>query len=931
MHRISISVLNVVGLIFLMSSSNAFGQCDRKTDSLELVKIYNSTVGYNWSSPWPLYKPINQWQGVHLNIDGCVDSLELIVQNLGGPLPDLSFPELKYFEVTHNEHEGPVPQLECPKLKYLELELCSLVGKIPDYQNLKELEFLSLLDNHIEGPIPDFNMPKLEHLLLGRNNIASSIPPFSKLSKLKYLNLNINQFSGELPHFSLPELEVLFLGGNELTGGLINLEGLPNLRKLYAGGNYFSGEIPDFKNLDSLEILDLADNCLTGNMPALAGLKKLTFINVSGNQLSGSIPNFNLPEITALEMNNNYFSGQLPHFSFLKKVSNLDVSTNLLSGSIPSFDENKALMFLDLSNNILSGEIPVLDLPSLNFLYLNGNRFSDSLPNLNSLPVLSRLRIQDNQFTFTDLYKAKKINKFLYSPQLSFYHDTTFYWKKNELGIIDLNIDSSIDSNQYQWIKNDIPWSVPPGNSKHSNMLIFQNLNHDDYGRYYSIVTNPEFPDANLMSKEISVRVCDVEQDSLQLVKLYQATSGDSWFNRLNWLQSGTSISDWYGVTTDKFGCVRSLQLNGNNLTGNLPDLEMNTLDSLDVSSNNLQGNLAHFNIDFIKLLNLRSNYLTGNLPVEIKNWKELEHLDLGDNQFTGELPEYIGNLHDLKTLRLDHNSFFGKIPGSISNLEHLRIGQVNLSFNQFDTLNQSMVLFCPLGVKILENTPVDNQFIQICSARCNGLDWEDMLKASWLKDTLAALLCANPDHIVRRFRSNAGFVEFTGLKLVYTKTSYYDVSKNTYRNIETNFYDCAGNLIEQTVEEGNSYNSRFGNLSDEMYRQLNYDEEWFCCNSIPIPTDNEETVPEKNKTVHSVTQLNCFPNPVGDYLKCSVDALVTQIKLINLQGRIFAELDRDRIQDNQVVVDFQQVPSGIYFIVINSSSDRNCFKVIKP
>ena len=140
MHRISISVLNVVGLIFLMSSSNAFGQCDRKTDSLELVKIYNSTVGYNWSSPWPLYKPINQWQGVHLNIDGCVDSLELIVQNLGGPLPDLSFPELKYFEVTHNEHEGPVPQLECPKLKYLELELCSLVGKIPDYQNLKELE-----------------------------------------------------------------------------------------------------------------------------------------------------------------------------------------------------------------------------------------------------------------------------------------------------------------------------------------------------------------------------------------------------------------------------------------------------------------------------------------------------------------------------------------------------------------------------------------------------------------------------------------------------------------------------------------------------------------------------------------------------------------------------------------------------------------------
>ena len=34
------------------------------------------------------------------------------------------------------------------------------------------------------------------------------------------------------------------------------------------------------------------------------------------------------------------------------------------------------------------------------------------------------------------------------------------------------------------------------------------------------------------MSK-ISVRVCDVEQDSLQLVKLYQAHQGDSWFQQI--------------------------------------------------------------------------------------------------------------------------------------------------------------------------------------------------------------------------------------------------------------------------------------------------------------------------------------------------------------------------------------------------------------
>ena len=75
--------------------------------------------------------------GVHLNINGCVDSLELILQKFGRSIARFEFSGIEVFEVADNEHQGPVPQLECPKLKYLELGFCSLVGKDTGLSNLK--------------------------------------------------------------------------------------------------------------------------------------------------------------------------------------------------------------------------------------------------------------------------------------------------------------------------------------------------------------------------------------------------------------------------------------------------------------------------------------------------------------------------------------------------------------------------------------------------------------------------------------------------------------------------------------------------------------------------------------------------------------------------------------------------------------------------
>ena len=62
----------------------------------------------------------------------------------------------------------------------------------------------------------------------------------------------------------------------------------------------------------------------------------------------------------------------------------------------------------------------------------------------------------------------------------------------------------------------------------------------------------------------------DVSTDRDARIALYQATDGDSWVNRLNWL-SDAPLGTWFGVTTDDSGRVIELDLSFNQLTGTIP------------------------------------------------------------------------------------------------------------------------------------------------------------------------------------------------------------------------------------------------------------------------------------------------------------------------------------------------------------------------
>jgi len=197
-------------------------------------------------------------------------------------------------------------------------------------------------------------------------------------------------------------------------------------------------------------------------------------------------------------------------------------------------------------------------------------------------------------------------------------------------------------------------------------------------------------------------------QDSLRLVNLYNATSGQDWVNNTNWL-STLPISEWYGIAV-KDSSVIAIELSRNHLSGQLPnDMgQFTKLEILNLSDNNISGelpdslkylisiknlNLSHnqligdLNNTFGKLnklvsLDISYNNISGNIPKEIGKLIHLETLNLSNNSLQNKIPIETFRLQNLKALNLQSNSLTGSIPRQIGNLKNLQI--LDLSRNKF-------------------------------------------------------------------------------------------------------------------------------------------------------------------------------------------------------------------------------------------------------
>jgi len=236
------------------------------------------------------------------------------------------------------------------------------------------------------------------------------------------------------------------------------------------------------------------------------------------------------------------------------------------------------------------------------------------------------------------------------------------------------------------------------------------------------------------------------EQDSLALIKFYEATGGNNWERSTNWLSS-EPISEWIGVTVVE-DRVQKLSFYANNLEGTLP-VEIGNLSALTdliiIGDPLLTGNLPDEigNLTELSRLILHGDGFSGNIPTSIGNLTKLTELTLSDNQFSGSIPEEIGNLSILEELLLGQNELSGTIPATLGNLSML--SRLELSENDFSgALFPEMINLTALERIYLS----DNEFtslidfsgftnLRYLGVEYNMLDFEDLELANINQDNV--------------------------------------------------------------------------------------------------------------------------------------------------------------------------------------------------
>eukprot|EP00250_Pteridium_aquilinum_P013152 c21161_g2_i1 orf=70-2631(+) len=158
-------------------------------------------------------------------------------------------------------------------------------------------------------------------------------------------------------------------------------------------------------NFSRLKVLQLSSLGIWGPLPSKLGrLSYLETLNMSSNFLWGVLPNrlMSLQSLQIVALDDNMLNGSLPQkWSSLPQLSTLSLSSNKIQGQLPAslFSQLPSLKNLVLDRNLLSGHLPgsLSNASTLQALSLSGNAISGNLPDLQGLPNLLALNMQDNQ------------------------------------------------------------------------------------------------------------------------------------------------------------------------------------------------------------------------------------------------------------------------------------------------------------------------------------------------------------------------------------------------------------------------------------------------------------------------------------------------------------------------------------------------------
>ncbi|KAL1111294.1 hypothetical protein V6Z11_D02G049300 [Gossypium hirsutum] len=554
---------------------------------------------------------------------------------------------------------------------------------------------------------------------LSYKNLSGSFHSIFDLHRLQHLNLAGNNFNTTVfkPNFktfikNLKFLTELYLDSVDIstqsvkwceTTSLV----LSNLRvhisflsKLILDGNAISYLPPNFLvNSSRLVSLSLSACNLNGQFPTgILLLPKIQSIDISSNdQLMGQLPEFPVNNaLLSLSLHDTNFSGKLPHsIGNLKFLTNLELYYCNFFGPIPSSIANLShLVNFDLRLIPKS----ILQLPSLERLYIEGNSFStmklDMFVQLNNLRTLwlnniSLLIESDNRsLTFPQL-ESLRVSAF---PE--------FIKTQDKLVVLDLS-------------NNHIHGVVPNCDANFSfpmlRRLLLGSCNISAFPEFLKSQENLEYLDLsnNKISGAIpnwvwkkSLRYLFLDNNHLssldQLLSNQSSTSSQTSLLRpiCNssqlefFIASHNNLSGQIPNCLGKMNALSLLDLQGNNFSGMVPKFSKATqlrslakcthLMVLDVGSNMINDTFPFWleKLTYLMVLILRENRFYG----QIKHFKHksvfptLDVLDIASNQFSGELSIDFLQPTRLRSLKIGGNKLEGKLSRSLANCTALEV-----------------------------------------------------------------------------------------------------------------------------------------------------------------------------------------------------------------------------------------------------------------
>ncbi|KAJ7950782.1 Leucine-rich repeat receptor protein kinase [Quillaja saponaria] len=432
--------------------------------------------------------------------------------------------------------------------------------------------------------------------------------------------------------------------------------------------------------------------------------KSLVYLDLSGNQLQGAIPKSmgNLCAMRRIFLDGNKISGKFDDLfenlsgcmqNFLEHLS---LSFNQFSGTFSdNISEFSSLNILDLSENLLVGSLPNIAsfFPSLTKLNLDGNHFTGIPGNsFSGLFHLDTLSIADNSFKgiltenhLSDLFGLKEL-----------------YLSRNSQLSLKINSDSvppfQLNLLQLQSVK--FGPKFPNWIKLQRNLTFLDMSNAEIFDSIPIWVWNtfPRLTFFNLSNNRIRGKL----PPNLSIIS-FESIEIDLSFNNLEgplplfpfnltYLDlSKNRLSGPLSILSKITPSISLIDLSDNMLSGNIPQIQCQSLCMLNLANNKLSGKIPNWlmqNWEFNSLI-LANNSLSGeipspvgNIPSQFTNFSALVALNLSQNCLNGTIPPKIGKLKELMSLDLSRNYLSGDIPSSMADLTFLN--HLDLSYNNF-------------------------------------------------------------------------------------------------------------------------------------------------------------------------------------------------------------------------------------------------------